>query len=211
MSKEDVTTKLILLRKNLKITFDQFKFSPIRVVLYPLINIPIFVTFIFGARRLVLSSPEFQTAGCYWFVNLQAPDPYMVLPAVGIIGTLVSLELGLRGRRALHPDSQPTFSVVDRLIHALQGLVLLTSPMIVQLPAGVFPYWIASSAFTIVQILMLRRPGVRKMLGIIPPLHLVPASGSQQQASPGTASDKRLAERQARRAQRRQVKNEKDD
>mmetsp|Transcript_3834 Transcript_3834/g.5225 ORF Transcript_3834/g.5225 Transcript_3834/m.5225 type:complete len:136 (+) Transcript_3834:30-437(+) len=135
----------------------------------------------------------------------------MVLPAVGIVGTLVSLELGLRGRRALHPDSQPTFSVVDRLIHALQGLVLLTSPMIVQLPAGVFPYWIASSAFTIVQILMLRRPDIRKMLGIVPPLHLVPTGGSKQQANPGAASDKRLAEREARRVQRRQLRNEKDN
>ncbi|GAB5366981.1 hypothetical protein AAMO2058_001190400 [Amorphochlora amoebiformis] len=168
-AKEPMVPRLNLLRRNLNITFRTFRFSPTMMAVYPILNIGMFFTFVVGVRNIVLTYPEFTSAGYLWFTNLQEPDPYMILPIVAISGTLASLELGLRGRRALSADEQPSFSMGDRIIHLIQGFVIIMAPVTVQLPAGVFTYWITSSIMTISQILLLRRSEVRNVLGIVPP------------------------------------------
>ena len=159
--------------------------NPAAPVLVPLAQIPVFVSFVFAMRRLVADgSWGLAEGGALWFPDLSVADPYLVLPFTAVGLTYTSLQLGfMRGgpspsppqqqpQRTNHaggPPSTPTPTptptpFIARVGGALQMVVLVSSPMIAQLPSGVFMYWIPSSLFGIAQTLALRNPSVRAAL-----------------------------------------------
>ena len=48
----------------------------------------------------------------------------------------------------------------------LQLIMIFSAPFVVQLPAGVFCYWVPSALFGLVQTTTLRQPATRKLLGL---------------------------------------------
>jgi YidC/Oxa1 family membrane protein insertase len=65
--------------------------NPMRSVLLPFFQMPIFISMFFGIQRMGDYFPGFATGGYGWFENLSATDPTYILPALnGLTFLLVS-------------------------------------------------------------------------------------------------------------------------
>lgn len=154
-------------------------FSPFVAVTMALVPIPFFITSIVATRHIVFSGEEFQRAGAAWFENLQIPDPYVILPATACGLTILSLELGIRARASAaaagasvssgpHSKDEHSggMSVVHYFLHGIQMFILVMFNVWIHLPAGVFPFWITSAAFSLCQNRAYQTATVRRWIGI---------------------------------------------
>lgn len=143
-----------------KALMTQFKVNPLASLLMPLVQFPIFMSCYFGLQHMGELFPGFQTGGIYWFTNLSAADPYMILPLVNAASFLVMIELGADG---LQSNDQDTFKWIMR------GLAVALTPLTMHMPQGLFIYWGVNNTFSIAQAAVLKNPGVRKYLDIPKP------------------------------------------
>jgi YidC/Oxa1 family membrane protein insertase len=133
------------------------------LLVYPLMNVSLFVTYILSIRGLFENDTTgaLATGGLYWFKDLIALDDTMILPFTAISATYLAIELSFRG------GAGPALGTFK---DGLQCFVLLAAPITTSLPAGVFCYWIPSSLFGIAQNYVMKHPVGMKMLRIpIPP------------------------------------------
>ena len=143
-----------------KALMKQFKVNPLASLLMPLVQFPIFMSCYFGLQSMGNFFPDFSTGGAYWFINLSAADPYMILPALNAASFLIMIELGADG---LQSNDQDTFRWIMR------GLAVALTPLTMHLPQGLFIYWGVNNAFSIAQALVLKNQGIRKYLDIPKP------------------------------------------
>jgi YidC/Oxa1 family membrane protein insertase len=129
---------------------------------YPIVNIGVFMTFIYSVRSMITHSDNYDLleGGVLWFVDLSSKDPTFLLPLGALSLSYLAMELGFgknqKGAGMLFKDG-------------LQSLVLLSVPFVTTLPAGVFCYWIPSSLFAIAQSQVIKGPYAQTLLGIPPP------------------------------------------
>lgn len=91
--------------------------------------------------------------GTLWFVDLTQPDPSLALPVLALVVSCVNLELVLGRRKEAQlrdvPDQLGTKGppLHRRIKSLLQGILLLSSPLVAHLPSGVFLYWIPNALY----------------------------------------------------------------
>lgn len=94
---------------------------------YGLIQIPQFLTFIWGVRALCVHNKELVDGGIFWFRNLTEADPYMILPVISMGLTYFNLQKGVTAENK------------DWLINRIKGYgqiwIILTLPISVNWPA----------------------------------------------------------------------------
>lgn len=151
--KEAVSNYITGFKAALKI--HNVSFAP--MVILPLMNLSIFITFIYAVRGLILYK-DFECGGTLWFEDLQDHDSTLILPAIAMCGTYLSLDLSFRS-----VEEGTFFAKVKDL---LQTSVLIALPVTSLLPAGIFCYWIPSTMAITSQMLLLRQPAVLKLLNI---------------------------------------------
>lgn len=138
----------------------QYKVNPLTALAMPLIQFPIFMSCFFGLQSMGEFFPGFVEGGAFWFTNLSAPDPYLILPVANAASFLIMIELGADG---LQTGDQDTFKWIMR------GLAVALTPLTMYMPQGLFIYWSANNAFSIAQVIVLKNEGVRKWLDIPKP------------------------------------------
>lgn len=160
-----------------------FKLHDISVtefIAYPLINMSIFITFVYSVRDLVINGSDvigLENGGLLWFTDLSFADKTYVLPLTALGTTYLSLETAF---------SMNNGRVVLFFKDTAQSLLLLSIPMVATLPAGVFCYWLPSSLFAISQTLFLRTQAGNKLLRL--PKPIAPSHISNGQKVMETAS-----------------------
>ena len=137
-----------------------YKVNPLTALMMPLVQFPIFISCFFGLQSMGEFFPGFATGGAFWFTNLTAADPYLILPAVNALSFLVMIEMGADG---LQTSDQDTFKWVMR------GLAVALTPLTMHMSQGLFIYWGANNAFSIAQAAVLKQQAMRKWLDIPPP------------------------------------------
>ncbi|KAK2554470.1 Mitochondrial inner membrane protein OXA1L [Acropora cervicornis] len=111
---------------------------PLKSILAPLVQIPLFVSFFFGLKTMAnLPVESLKTGGYLWFQDL----------------TLGS-EMGV---------SNPTMKTMKTVMRIV---AVATIPITAQFPAAIFAYWITSNLFTVGQVAILSHPAARKAMGI---------------------------------------------
>lgn len=136
---------------------------------YPIINITVFMTFVYSVRDLLLKTEDYDLidGGMLWFVDLASKDATFALPFAALGLSYLALELGF---------GQTNNSKLAMFLKDLgQSMVVLSVPLVTQLPAGVFCYWIPSSLFAIAQSQLLKGPYAQKIFNfpeIKPPAHM---------------------------------------
>lgn len=137
-------------------------FSLFKFFLYPSVNIAAFVTFLYSLRNMVYSktTDALSEGGISWFMDLTDKDPTFILPLTAVYLSYSGLLYSFYG------NNSPIVKVIQDV---LQCLLLLGIPFYLQLPCGIFCYWIPSSLISIVQTKMLRTPYFQKLLGIPAP------------------------------------------
>lgn len=100
--------------------------NPVRAMLWPFAQLPIFLGFFFALREMGNFYPEITTGGAFWFENLSAADPYYILPILNAVSFLAMIEIGSDG---IQQQQSAQFKMVMR------GISVMMIPLTASLPA----------------------------------------------------------------------------
>lgn len=175
----DVKGKLNALKSYLKGLNAASTFNGVNkyvIFLYPVANAAAFITFVYSIRSFIVlssetGSPNLTSGGLFWFTDLSAVDSTVALPIMATSLTLLGLEI------SFSRSQSKFFKTIKELF---QGLTILSFGFIMQLPAGVFCYWIPNSCLTILQSLSLKN---REMCRLLKIPYIAPPSPSPSQPS----------------------------
>ncbi|CAM9253069.1 unnamed protein product [Ectocarpus sp. 13 AM-2016] len=150
-------------RQETKALFQKHKASLVMNAALPIVQLPLFIGFFLGLRRMPDAVPEFATGGILWFQDLGAPDPYMIFPVMTGVMMMAMAELGGEGG-ALAGSSV-------KMKAGMRGMALLVTPLTMYVSTGVFVYWTTSNFYSILQTLAFKSSGIKKFFDFpnIPP------------------------------------------
>jgi len=106
--------------------FKSHKVNPFAMLMMPLIQLPVFITFYMALSTMSQYYPGLKTGGAFWFVDLSLPDPYFILPIVNGISFLLMIELGAE-TMATGPNAQMTKNI-------LRGVGVIVVPFTASIP-----------------------------------------------------------------------------
>lgn len=89
------------------------KVNPVRSIIFPLIQIPMFISVFFGLRQIGEHLPGIATGGTLWFTDLSATDAFFIFPVLNAMSFLVMIEIGMDGLPP-NPDME-RFKIVSTL------------------------------------------------------------------------------------------------
>ena len=137
--------------------------KPYLIFMFPLAQLPVFMSMFFGLRRAAESFPvETATGGMLWFPDLSVADPTYALPLLTSGLFLVMIEVGADGMNASANKEQ-----AKTMKNVMRGMGVLMVPFTYHFPASVFCYWVSANAFSLGQTVLLNKvPGVREALGV---------------------------------------------
>jgi len=121
----------------------EYKVNPLGGLLPALVQLPIFVALYYTIKRFE-ALDSFRAGGLFWFQDLTAADPYLMLPAAYVLTMMAAQEITIRNTAAGQKN-------LMRVLPVVFGLFLL------RFPAGLFVYWITSDVITFFQNLILFR------------------------------------------------------
>lgn len=148
-----------LLLDGTRAVFHIHEFSPLRMLAFPVVNIGLFATFVLSLRGMIAgdSRLELTTGGILWFTDLIAKDLTCILPLTAVGVSYLALHIAFIRNSA---------GVALTLRDTFQSLLILALPLVIQMPSGLFFYWIPSSLCGIAQHILLRNPAVLTYIGI---------------------------------------------
>lgn len=148
------------LQADMMAIFKKHKVNPFMTVLWPFFQLPVFMAFFFALQEIGTYFPAYATGGGYWFVNLSAADPTMILPVMNCAGFLMLAQLGGEG---MDQFQKP------RIKWAMRGIGIIMIPLTMHMPAGLFVHWVTQGFVAASQAILFRIPAVKKALGIMDP------------------------------------------
>ena len=137
-----------------------------KLLFYPLSLICSLPPFIFAARAIARrSNHDLNEGGILWFIDLTQSDIYSILPFVAITLTWCVFSYG--GGRWLDGRYTGQFhKYLSYTYFTIATWPLLLIALLIDLPSGIFMYWIPFSIFGLFCKLTLRHNGFRKKLNI---------------------------------------------
>ena len=111
------------------------------------VQVPIFIV-LYQTIKHFEHLESFRTGGLFWFPDLTAADPYMILPVAYVLTMMASQELTIR-------RTAPQQKQLMRFLPIAFGLFLF------RFPAGLFVYWVTSNCITFLQNLIVYRTSPR--------------------------------------------------
>lgn len=131
--------------------------SPLNVLMGPLIQFPVFISFFVGIRRMSAAEPSFSTGGISWFTDLSLADPTYLLPIICGASLLGMSELG--------GDTGST-KMTPQMRMGMRCIAALSVPMTYWFPAAIFCYWLPNNLFSMGLGAIMRNETSRKSLGL---------------------------------------------
>ena len=156
--------------------YERHGVNPMRLLALPLLQLPIFMSFFLGLRRLADHFPDARSGGAYWFVDLSATDTSYWLPAASGLSALALVRLSVPGATAGMNEAEA--AQADLMKQVLSGVTLFSLPVAATMPASVLMFWITNNAFSLVYTTALQLTPTRAMLGLGP--LPAPADASQR-------------------------------
>ncbi|ORZ32510.1 60Kd inner membrane protein-domain-containing protein [Catenaria anguillulae PL171] len=133
--------------------------NPLKALGIPLIQMPIFVSFFMGIRKIAEAGiPSFEQEHFLWVQSLAEADPTYGLPVVATAGFLAVLEM--------NAETGVSNPQVESMKKVFRFATVAALPFTSALPAGMFVYWITSSLYTMGQATILRNPNIRKRFNL---------------------------------------------
>ncbi|PXF49026.1 Mitochondrial inner membrane protein OXA1L [Gracilariopsis chorda] len=131
--------------------------APAKVLIGPVVQFPVFISFFVSIRRLSQSEPSMVDGGAAWFTDLSVMDPTYVLPIVCAASLFGMTELG--------GDTGST-KMTPQMKTGMRAIAALSVPLTYWFPAAVFCYWIPNNLFSIALGSLMRAKGMRRRLGL---------------------------------------------
>jgi YidC/Oxa1 family membrane protein insertase len=164
--------------------YAQHGVSPMQMLALPLVQLPIFMSFFLGLRRLADVFPDAHTGGAFWFVDLGARDESLWLPLASGFSALALVRLSVPGATAGMSASEAQQAEFMKKI--LSAVTLISVPVATTMPASVLVFWCANNGFSIAYTSALVVPPLREALGLPPQPARTTAENIEQQRNVGT-------------------------
>ncbi|KAF5288257.1 hypothetical protein FQA39_LY04025 [Lamprigera yunnana] len=134
--------------------------NPLKNMIVPLAQMPLFVSFFMGLRKMAnLPVESMQTGGMLWFTDLTVPDQFYILPIVTSITLWITIEVGTDSAKLSSQNLQT-------MKYVLRALPICILPFIVNFPGAILCYWTASNFISLAQVGFLKIPSVREYFKI---------------------------------------------
>lgn len=140
--------------------------NPMRLLALPLLQVPIFMSFFLGLRRLAEHFPDAHVGGAYWFVDLGATDHTYWLPAASGLSALALVRISVPGPTAGMNEAEA--AQADLMKKVLSGVTLFSLPVAASMPSSVLMFWITNNAFSLAYTSLLQLSPTRSLLGLGP-------------------------------------------
>lgn len=131
--------------------------SPMGGLVPVLIQMPLFVSFFFGLKKMHEYVPEFQTGGAYFFQDLSVPDTTYVLPVFCATAFLLTIEMGGEMGEASQAKTMKNF---------LRLMALGMIPISMSFPCSVLCYWCTNNTYSLLQTTLLQQAFFRSAVGL---------------------------------------------
>lgn len=120
--------------------------SPIKNMIVPLVQAPIFISYFIAIRRMVNAPVEsLEMGGLLWFVDLTVPDPYYLLPLITCTTLMLTIQLGVDGMNLNMANGQI-------IKYVLRAMPVVLFPFIMNFPAAMVVYWSTSNFISLLQV-----------------------------------------------------------
>ena len=141
--------------------------ASITAVVAPIaVNVTVFLLFV-QSTRLMLENPQYGgqllEGGVSWFSDLTSEDRTMYLPFVAAMVNYQTLNIVIPTPEGTHARTFPL-----KMKDFFQTVLIISFPALVNLPAGVFMYWIPSGLFSIAQRSLFMNNSFRALLRMPP-------------------------------------------
>lgn len=84
-------------KAKLMVLYQKHQCNPLKAVILPLMQVPIFISFFIAIRKMAtLPVESMKTGGLLWFKDLTVADPFYVLPVMACVSFLVTMEVSKR-------------------------------------------------------------------------------------------------------------------
>ena len=143
----------------------KYECHPVKSLAPLLVSAPLFVSFYFAISRMADGIGSFKDGGAFWFTDLSAADPTMMMPLLTSALFLASVELG--AVEGMNNNQQGL-----TMKWALRGLALALVPMTWNFTQGVFCYWITSNSYSLFQATLFKSTMMKRLAGIPDTSHL---------------------------------------
>uniref|UniRef100_A0A5B7A9C5 Membrane insertase YidC/Oxa/ALB C-terminal domain-containing protein n=1 Tax=Davidia involucrata TaxID=16924 RepID=A0A5B7A9C5_DAVIN len=146
-------------QKRMKELFKEYGVNPLTPMKGLLIQGPVFISFFLAITNMVEKVPSFKSGGAFWFTDLTTPDTFYIFPILAGLTFWITVECNAQEGLEGNPIAG-TMKKVSRVFAAL------TVPITMSFPKAIFCYWVTSNLFSLMYGLVIRRPGVKKFLGV---------------------------------------------
>lgn len=140
--------------------------SPYRMLLLPLLQLPIFMSFFVGLRRLADAFPDAHEGGAFWFIDLGARDETLWLPVASGLSALALVRLSVPGATMGMTLAEAQQAELMRKV--LSGVALVSLPVACTMPVSVLVFWITNNVYSLCYSGLLTFPSTREALGLPP-------------------------------------------
>jgi YidC/Oxa1 family membrane protein insertase len=155
--------------KQMKALFDKYQVHPLKAILAPVVQLPLFMGMFFGLRKMpTIYHDELATGGMFWFVDLTVPDPLYILPLASSATFLLLIELG---KDQMMAQNAATGKL---MINVFRVMSVAMVPVCVSFESAMLCYWTANNLLTLAQTQVLKAPLVKQQFGIWDPPKPIP-------------------------------------
>jgi YidC/Oxa1 family membrane protein insertase len=155
--------------KQMKALFDKYQVQPLKALLAPVVQLPLFMGMFFGLQKMpTIYHDELAAGGMFWFVDLTVPDPLYILPLASSATFLLLIELG---KDQMMAQNAATGKLVINFFRVMSVAMV---PVCISFEAAMLCYWTANNLLTLAQTQALKAPWVKQQFGIWDPPKPIP-------------------------------------
>jgi len=139
--------------------FKKHDCHPVKGIISPLIQLPMFISFFLALRGMsYLPVESLRTGGLLWFPDLVNADPFYVLPVITAATMLLTIETGAEAGMA-NPQ-------MKNMKNVFRGMCVIMVPLTYNFPCAIFLYWLTSNAMSLAQVIVLKIPSVKTYFNV---------------------------------------------
>lgn len=146
--------------QEMRALFVKYKVNPFRAMMFPFVQLPVFISIFMALKQMGEHFPGFATGGALWFQDLGMADPTYILPVFNSLSFLIMIEIGSDG---VQMQQKGHFKWIMR------GLAVAMVPLTASMPQGLFVYWAANNTLSIIQTNLLKWEPLRQYFDIPKP------------------------------------------
>ena len=165
-------------KSEMQALFLKHKFVPLRSILVPFVQLPIFIYCFTALREMHGYFPGLSSGGLLWFQDLSIADPTYALPLINAVSFPLMVEIGA--------DEMKKTDQGKMMLNFMRGMAVVSVPMTASMPAALFVHWMASNSCTLGQTLLMKTQGAKAFFDV--PIAPVSKATPTPPSSPSSSS-----------------------